>query len=200
MSDSSDTGSRKGAPARSGDPSFRTRKSLGIIVLTVIAGFVVMLWFSPGLLSGSTEGTRVFIALTFGAGIFIIAFMCLIILASQPDKDEAVARFNSAKEIFTALVAIFGTIIGFYFGTSQSEPITISPMEAGLIAGLSGLGVYTQDIPDDRLAEIGAIYFGPDDGSAKARKIKDILDMPAPLWQGLAEKARDAMTDPPVDR
>ncbi len=37
-------------------------------------------------------------------------------------KDEVEARFSKAKDILTILISVLGTILGFYFGSANTQP------------------------------------------------------------------------------
>jgi hypothetical protein len=95
-------------------------------LMMALAVLVLVMIFEP---LSSTDGTlldnladvgyaRGVITFIFAIGTIGIA-MILTIAALQGDQDAA-ARFTRGKEIFTILVGIFGTIIGFYFGTVQA--------------------------------------------------------------------------------
>lgn len=154
-----------------------------LISLVTIGGFIWLLLKYPNLLSGSPENTRVFIALTFGAGIFIIAFMCLAIVAWLPgDTDK---KFNGAKGIFTALLPIFGTIIGFYFGSSQvnldsppaMETRALSELESVMIEKLKALDISAPNIPPDQLGQLLLADLNAGDDTEKERLFREILGL-----------------------
>jgi hypothetical protein len=63
---------------------------------------------------------RGLITLTFSVGTMVIAVVLILtaVLRDPDDDDErAKARFDRAKDVLTLLIGVFGTIVGFYFGT-----------------------------------------------------------------------------------
>jgi|SRR6185369_1195722 len=70
----------------------------------------------------SVEGTRLLLVLTLTIAMFGFGGL-LIFSALFPSKEGGPIqdRFRLAREIFLVFSGIFGTIIGFYFGTSDTE-------------------------------------------------------------------------------
>jgi hypothetical protein len=101
-----------------------------LILSSIVAlGYVgVILYFVSGLHGAySVESTRLLLVLTltiamFGFGGLLIARA----LFAGEASDGFQNRFRLAREIFLVFSGIFGTIIGFYFGTSD-EDSTSSP-------------------------------------------------------------------------
>lgn len=69
---------------------------------------------------------RGLITVLFATGTIGIAFIltATAVLASDVKFDE---RFGRAKEILTILIGIFGTILGFYFGTATNSSELATP-------------------------------------------------------------------------
>lgn len=63
------------------------------------------------------ETARGLIVFVFSLGTVTIAILMIAILFSNDDDDKVILRFDKSKEIFTAIIGIVGTIVGFYFGS-----------------------------------------------------------------------------------
>ena len=63
---------------------------------------------------------RGMITLLFAVGTIAIALI-LTISALFQSGDEAKERYDRGREILGVLIGIFGTIVGFYFGSANSE-------------------------------------------------------------------------------
>lgn len=108
-----------------------------IIVVTTIAliGIAVFGFDKGKVLESLSDGeyARGLITYLFAVGT-ILAFVVLILaaLVAKGDEAERTDRFAKAKEIFSLLIGIFGTIIGFYFGSvkanedAASTPLTLA--------------------------------------------------------------------------
>jgi hypothetical protein len=93
------------------------RVLLGIVLLPVFVGIVYFLGvkLTPDTLS-NIESARGFIAFIFAIGTVGIGFM-MVYIALTDDKTEFKDKFDLGKQIFTALLGVFATIVGFYFGS-----------------------------------------------------------------------------------
>lgn len=69
------------------------------------------------------ETSRGLITFVFTVGV--IALALIIVTANVTSSDGEGQRFERSKEILTSLIAILGTILGFYFG--KAEPATPVP-------------------------------------------------------------------------
>lgn len=76
----------------------------------------------------STEGVRTFLAMVFGFGTMVTVFLAILFLSYADDEDFK-ERFEGLKYIFTVLIAILGTITGFYFG--KEVPASLQDQKAG---------------------------------------------------------------------
>ena len=65
---------------------------------------------------------RGLITLLFAVGTIAIALI-LTISALFQSGDEAKERYDRGREILGVLIGIFGTIVGFYFGSANSESV-----------------------------------------------------------------------------
>lgn len=115
-------------------PSFKemllqTLLSPGLLVsLTVLASFVLIyvLARGPGTENGQGAANGVadvayargLITLFFAVGTISIALLLTISVITAQD-DKAVEKFNRGKEVLGVLIGIFGTIVGFYFGSAS---------------------------------------------------------------------------------
>lgn len=71
------------------------------------------------------EYARGLITYLFAVGtIGSVVILILAALTGKGETEERDARFDKAKEIFSLLIGIFGTIIGFYFGSIKAEEET----------------------------------------------------------------------------
>ncbi len=75
------------------------------------------------------DESRSMLAMIFALGTITMAF-CLMLGAFLSSGDDSVKdRFAMANQVLTPLIGIMGTILGFYFGTSQgktsAEPLAV---------------------------------------------------------------------------
>ncbi|SIS71117.1 hypothetical protein SAMN05421759_102545 [Roseivivax lentus] len=94
--------------------------ALMAIVLGVIS-FGIFSKTEPTLLDqlSDTETARGLITFIFALGVMSLAL--IIVSASFISDGSRPHAFDRAKEVFTSLVAILGTILGFYFGVGEAE-------------------------------------------------------------------------------
>ncbi len=94
--------------------------ALMAIVLGVIS-FGIFSKTEPTLLDqlSDTETARGLITFIFALGVMSLAL--IIVSASFISDGSPNPSFDRAKEVFTSLVAILGTILGFYFGVGEAE-------------------------------------------------------------------------------
>lgn len=94
-------------------------------VVTALIGLSLLTWTFSFLFSGhnlealaDVDTARGLITFLFAVGTIGIAVLmiCAIFLG-----DDTGQRFTNAKEILTTLIAILGTIVGFYFGSQESR-------------------------------------------------------------------------------
>ena len=77
--------------------------------------------------------TFLFAVATVGIALVIV----LAVFLSTGSKEEIGERFQMGKDILAVLIGVFGTIIGFYFGSEiaserpQPNPATVSAPPAG---------------------------------------------------------------------
>jgi hypothetical protein len=95
---------------------------LGSVI--VLIGANLMGWDRGGVLDKLKDGeyARGLITYLFAVGtIGAVVILILAALTGSGATEERDARFDKAKEIFSLLIGIFGTIIGFYFGSIKAE-------------------------------------------------------------------------------
>jgi hypothetical protein len=88
----------------------------------VLTSLVVLLsmwfvWWSMGDKIAQTEFARGMITLLFGVGTIIIALILTLTAILQAGMT-AEERFKYGMQILTVLIGVFGTILGFYFGSA----------------------------------------------------------------------------------
>ncbi len=142
-------GGRPGAPmGRLGTILTNPAAVIAFILVTIL--FVILSGGSkPGsLLAGlsETDYARGLITFLFSLGTIGIGII-LTLAAFRPGPDAAQA-FTRGKEIFTILVGILGTIVGFYFGTGAGEGEEQTPAAPPAVveqdaSGVPGSGVAT---------------------------------------------------------
>jgi len=97
-----------------------------IIVILVVAGMFYISRIGvpdvrrPGEGIQNVEFARGLITLLFSVGTIAIAIILTLAAVFQKDND-AEKRFARGKEVLSILVGIFGTIVGFYFGSVPDQ-------------------------------------------------------------------------------
>lgn len=111
------------------DPKWTPKYTLilsGIVALGYIGLVLYILWDLHG--TYSVESTRLLLVLTLTIAMFGFGGLLIIrALFVEKEPDKFTDRFRLAREIFLVFSGIFGTIIGFYFGTSETEDKGASP-------------------------------------------------------------------------
>jgi len=117
--------------------------------LVTVAVFAIV--YTYGLKGGNVSDiafSRGLISIVFASGTIAIA-LALAVSTLFPTRagDGSKERFERGREVLTILVGIFGTILGFYFGSMDSSnagPViySVSPtsIEAGKTSEISVLG------------------------------------------------------------
>ncbi|MEM8849048.1 MAG: hypothetical protein AAGE03_03335 [Pseudomonadota bacterium] len=100
-----------------------------ILLILGVAIFeqIIFSWYAPELDTqeqllltrlADVEMARGLITFVFTIGV--IALALIIVTANVTSNDGDSVRFERSKEILTSMVAILGTILGFYFGKADS--------------------------------------------------------------------------------
>ena len=76
-----------------------------------------------------TEYARGFITVLFGVGTIGIALLVTLSAIFLTDQN-AKERFDRGKEVLSLLLGIFGTIIGFYYGTGATKSGNVTANQA----------------------------------------------------------------------
>lgn len=118
-------------PPSTGGTSWGTIIQYGLFSALGIASLVVIYVAVSGT-SGFLGSLRVSEAarglITFLIAFTTVALAVILVLASiMSSGDNLKERFEQGREIFTSLVGILGTIVGFYFGATQAGPAATTP-------------------------------------------------------------------------
>ncbi|PSR52631.1 hypothetical protein AHMF7605_03370 [Adhaeribacter arboris] len=102
-----------------------------LIISVVILIGATLFGFNKGDILGQLkngEYARGLITYLFSIGT-IGSFVVLILaaLVGKGSKEEREDRFKNAKDVFSLLIGIFGSIIGFYFGSIIAEKEIAAP-------------------------------------------------------------------------
>jgi hypothetical protein len=108
------------------------RKWVQGVISSVVLASLIFVWYTSRGQIQDVEFARGMISLLFGVGTIVIALI-LTLAAIFQDDVPAEDRFKSGKEILTILIGVFGTIIGFYFGSLNSQGAK-SPDEAAILS------------------------------------------------------------------
>jgi len=117
------------------------------LVLVIIGAYFLGIWLylyglgSP--LYAGVDATRS--VLVFTLSVAMLGFGGLLMvrtLYSSDQIDQMRERFRNAREVFLVFSGIFGTIIGFYFGTASGSPAD-PPTLAAITVGQDGMVVAT---------------------------------------------------------
>ncbi len=104
----------------------------GIVSIAVIMAMLFLYVFAqstPGQAGiDSVDYARGMITLLFTVGTVIIALL-LTLSAIFLTGADAKERFDRGKEVLSLLIGIFGTIIGFYFGSASQTPNANVPVQ-----------------------------------------------------------------------
>ncbi|MEM7643755.1 MAG: hypothetical protein AAF366_14660 [Pseudomonadota bacterium] len=127
-----------------------------ILMILGVAIFeqIIFSWYAPELDTrdqllltrlADVEMARGLITFVFTIGV--IALALIIVTANVTSNDGDSIRFERSKEILTSMIAILGTILGFYFGRADSSPAAMSqeapiapiPLNGSADAGSDGI-------------------------------------------------------------
>jgi uncharacterized membrane protein YhaH (DUF805 family) len=132
----------------SSDPIPETPKEMGSVVgfrlfaiVAITLAFIGVIIFGiwhPSFLDKLSQinVARGFITFLVALGTIALAILLVIYAITfrrLTDKDDAAFkdRFGRGQQVFTALVGILGTIVGFYFGSTVTEtkkPLSVNPV------------------------------------------------------------------------
>jgi uncharacterized membrane protein len=94
-----------------------------LLAVILLIAATVLGWDKGNVLQNLQNGLYARGLITYLFAVGTIGGVVVLILAAltSPGGDDAKENFARAKEILSLLLGIFGTIIGFYFGSIKSE-------------------------------------------------------------------------------
>jgi hypothetical protein len=96
---------------------------LGLFGIIVAAAIFYGLFFNQKFFGLMAQVNQARGLITFLFAFATIAIMLLVAITTfWMPKDEVQVRFDKAKDLLTILIGVMGTILGFYFGTINSNP------------------------------------------------------------------------------
>ena len=118
-----------------------------------IASLVVIYWAMSrtggGFMASLNDRNGARGLITFLIAFTTVALAVILVLASiLSSGDDHKQRFEQGREIFTTLIGILGTIVGFYFGSTQ----TAAPAATPPAAAAPTVAVAPAPIPTGQLA------------------------------------------------
>lgn len=122
-----------GGGGGSAPSGFLTTEAYWLVAAVVAASFAFVVWYFwniGGDKFGSIESTRPLLVLTLI--VSMLAFGGLLIMRAlfvQEPFETFDRKFRLAREIFLVYSGIFGTIIGFYFGSSDDHDAAAPAVE-----------------------------------------------------------------------
>ena len=160
---------------------------MAVIVILAIIVLATILWPGSGLLKslGQTEVARGLITFVFAFGVIFVTLILLIALFGSSDEHIG-DKFDKAKELFTAMIAVFGTILGFYFGQAESDnnrnegssiAEIIPSRENSVLLGIAKLGIdiSSLSLDEDEVDAIETILNAEAESDEKIRQIQSII-------------------------
>lgn len=114
--------------SRLGAATITHLSSVMLAVFGVLAGIIIVYGiFQGGFLTSLAQPSQARGFITFLFAFSTIAIFLLVAITTfWMEKDEVEARFSKAKDLLTLLIGIFGTILGFYFGSLNSDTNALS--------------------------------------------------------------------------
>lgn len=76
--------------------------------------------------------------ITFLIAFTTVAIAVILVISTafggdKQEDEEADKRFDRGKQVLTALIGVLGTIVGFYFGSTERQPVAPLPQSSGLV-------------------------------------------------------------------
>ncbi len=123
----------------SGDPEFQTPPEMkSVVIFRLVAIILITLGFVGAMFYGiyqkefldklsKIDVARGFITFLVALGTIALAILLVIYAITfrkltQQDDISFKDRFGRGQQVLTALIGILGTIVGFYFGSTVTEP------------------------------------------------------------------------------
>jgi hypothetical protein len=103
---------------------FLVQHTLETVVTLLVLILIFLLWHivTTDFLAklATLEASRSLITFLFGITTVCISLIVVLTALLGPgDKEERGLRFQQGKDILTVLIGVFGTIVGFYFGSTK---------------------------------------------------------------------------------
>ncbi len=134
--------------------------SLFLVVFGIIVAIILVwgiFWHGSSFIGLIAKADQARGLITFMVSFTTIALFILIgITTFWMNKDDVEARFNKAKDLLTIMIGIFGTILGFYYGSLANTPG--APAPSGL--SLTNFGVPSVSVAPGGKTTIGAAVLG----------------------------------------
>jgi hypothetical protein len=90
-----------------------------VALVAIVTAYMAKTWAND-----RDDFARGLITVLFSTGTIAIAFILTITaIFSNPANPGSKEQFDRGKEVFTVMIGIFGTIMGFYFGSVQTTPV-----------------------------------------------------------------------------
>jgi|RhiMetdeSRZDD1v2_1073273.scaffolds.fasta_scaffold25169_5 hypothetical protein len=107
--------------------------ALYLLLLFALALLLGMVFDAP-IISRLTEAAaaRGLITFTISVATIGLAFT-LVYQAFYADTDASTERFRRAREVFTGMMGILGTIVGFYFGSTEGSGTRLELAEIEIV-------------------------------------------------------------------
>lgn len=108
-------------------------RNIGALFLALFGIIVAVAIFDGLFFNSAFFGLMAQVNQARGLITFLFAFATIAILVLVAittfwmPKDEVQLRFEKAKDLLTILIGVMGTILGFYFGTINSNPSPTTP-------------------------------------------------------------------------
>lgn len=92
-----------------------------LVMAIIISIFVLIAWNLPGMLNNLSNRSYARGLITYLFAIGTIGAIAVTLLYALLNKEADSNHFTHAKDLLSILIGVFGTIIGFYFGTDAAD-------------------------------------------------------------------------------
>lgn len=106
---------------------------IALVILLALGAYLML----NGILrpQPDVDGARSLLASLFSIATIVLAFSLMIgAFLTSGDNGAVKERFNLALQVFTPLIGIMGTILGFYFGTADKAAPNVPLAVADVVA------------------------------------------------------------------
>jgi hypothetical protein len=126
------------------NPIFETVPVVAISILASVFLFILAAMVSPkaGLLGRMAEPTFARGLITYLFAVVTIGTAVVLLIAGLTHEitEDSKVRFDRGKDILSLLLGVFGTIVGFYFGSAVADTSTAPSAELAVTPPLIGSG------------------------------------------------------------